>query len=302
MSNNNTASFYIPEETMAWLASMPARPSPRRGPSRSSTYHEADSKYALRVHHNRRFSLASPPVLPPRVVPSEQAIKDKPDGDDSPKPEQKASLMDLPTEILDTIVGYAITPAGSDEPVIDIRRKETEEACTAADIDSGAVVSKWSVSNYPSNLFLVNHTISAIAFRRVWADSAVNICLTTTDAFCFLIHALSERQRAAMRRARFPKIMLSWTDPIGKDVWLREGSKGGRVAPGFFQEEEKRRLVQEKEQKKEKEEADAAAAASASASAAAAAGVAVRPSVSRMQSLVGLLQTRSSPALGLVVH
>ena len=190
--------------------------------------------------------------------------------------------MDLPTEILDTIIGYAITAPTSTsvEPTITVRRKDGEEACTAADIENGAVVTKWTVANYPSSLFLVNHTLSAIAFHRVWADSAVNISLTAADALCFLKYAISERQRMAMRRVRFMKIMLSWSDPVGGDVWLRENAKEGRTAPGFVQDEERKMIER--------------------ASACASEEETVRPSVSRMQSLVGLLQTRSSPALGLV--
>lgn len=267
--------FTIPEETLAWLGSLPQRPSTQnaRGPSRSSTYHECDSKYALRVHHSRRFSLATPPVLPPRIS-EEPAAKQHGE-------EKKAGLMDLPTEILDTIMGYAIIPSEStlSEPVITVKRRENEEACTASDIESGAVVNKWDITGYPSALFLVNHTFSAIAFHRVWADCAVNISLTSADALCFLKYAISERQRAAMRRVRFPKIMLSWTDPVGEDVWLRENAKDGKAAPGFVQDEERKR--QKKEPVPEEK--------------------AVRPTMSRMQSLVGLLQTRSSPALGLVV-
>ncbi|KAL1297630.1 hypothetical protein AAFC00_006187 [Neodothiora populina] len=269
--------FTIPEETLSWLKSIPQRPSSRtqRGPSRSSTYHEADSRYALRVNHSRRYSLATPPVLPPRTI-SEQSDNAAIAEDE----EKKASLMDLPTEILDTIIGYAITPSSADEPVISVKRKETESPCTASDISSGAVVHKWHVGGYPSSLFLVNHTISAIAFRRTWSDSAVDISLSTADALCFLKYALSERQRCAMRRVRFPKFMLSWADPVGKDVWLRESRRDGRVAPGFVRDEEEKVEVQAQEEKQQ------------------------RPAPpSRMQSLVGLLQTRSSPALGeLVAH
>lgn len=279
--------FTISEDTLSWLSSIPHQPSSqasRRGPSRSSTYHESDSKFALRVQHNRRFSLATPPVPPPRpVIQEECAVAEE--GQDK----KVNSLMDLPNEILDTIIGYAISPSSpaAADSVINVLRRETEEACTAADIESGAVVSKWKTTGYPSALFLVNHTLSAIAFRRVWADSAVNISLTSADALCFLKYAISERQRVAMRRVRFPKIMLSWTDPVGQDVWLRESAREGKVTPGFVQDEEQKRLeleqevavVEEQQQQREKP---------------------VRPTMSRMQSLVGLLQTRSSPALGLV--
>lgn len=279
---SNTLDFSIPEETLSWLSSLPRRPSSnqtsRRGPSRSSTYHESDSKYALRVTHSRRFSLATPPVPPPRLTTTLEEPQEE---------EKKTSLMDLPNEILDTIVGYAITPSSSNpsEPTITVKRKETEEACTAQDIESGAVVNKWAVSGYPTPLFLVNHTFSAIAFHRVWADSAVDISLTTADSLCFLAYAISERQRMAMRRVRFSKIMLSWSDPVGQDVWLRENAREGRDAPGFVRDEEMKMKALE---------------------ATASTNVAIeqrpaRPTVSRMQSLVGLLQTRSSPALGLVV-
>lgn len=267
----DTFNFTIPEETLSWLNTMPRRTSPRndRGPSRSSTYHEADSKFALTVRHNRRYSLASPPVLPPRIPEqSETSIEEEVE-----EQQKKASLMDLPNEILDTIVGYAIAPStlsSATENIITVSRKQSETACTAADIETGAVVHKWDVTNYPSNLFLVNHTLSAIAFHRVWSDMAVNISLTTSDSLCFLKYALSERQRAAMRRVRFPRFMLSWADPVGKDVWLREGARHGRIAPGFVVDEERKRAEE----------------------------VAVQPSMSRMQSLVGLLQTRSSPVLG----
>lgn len=267
---SNAIDFTIPEDTLSWLNSLPPRqpaPNTRRGPSRSSTYHELDSKYALRVQHNRRYSLATPPVVPPRITEEGRPISE----DDCEK--QGPNLMDMPTEILDTIIGYVITPSAQSDPVITVKRNESESACTAADIESGHVVRKWDISGYPSALFLVNHTISATAFHRVWADSAVNISLSSADALCFLKYALSERQRVAMRRVRFSKIMLSWADPVGKDVWLREGARDGKTAPGFVQEEERKRAAVEE----------------------------ATPTISRMQSLVGLLQTRSSPALGLVV-
>lgn len=188
--------------------------------------------------------------------------------------------MDLPTEILDQIVSYTLPSA--DEPLVTVTRKSSESACTAEDISSGAVRSKWSVAGYPTSLFLVNHTLSAIAFHRVWADCAVNISCTSADALCFLKYALSERQRGAMRRVRFPKFMLSWQDPVGEDVWLAD-SKGAKE-PGFLAQVEQE-LQGEMVEEDEEEEVFVEEKPQ-------------RPSLSRMQSLVSHLQTRA-PALGM---
>lgn len=267
--------FTIPDETLAWLNAIPQRPLTRntRGPSRSSTYHESDSKYALTVHHNRRYSLATPPVLPPRISEHEEDVIEE-EGDRVHR--TPTSLMDLPNEVLDTIIAYAIAPSSQHptQDAITISRKPSEDACTASDIASGKVVHKWHVRNYPSNLFLVNHTISAIAFHRLWSDLPVNVSLTASDSLCFLKYALSDRQRAAMRRVRFPKFILSWADPVGQDVWLKETAREHRPTPGFVQDVERTRA----------EAADEVAV----------------PVETRMQSLVGLLQTRSLPALGFV--
>ncbi|GAB7352705.1 hypothetical protein MBLNU459_g3062t2 [Dothideomycetes sp. NU459] len=240
------------------------RPAPRR-PMRSATYHEADAA----PRQSRRYSLATPPVLPP-----------------APAKHGKTTLMDLPTEILDQIVAYTLpSSTSSHEPIVTITRKSSEPACTAADIDSGAVRTKWTVSAYPSALFLVNHTLSAIAFHRVWADCAVNISCTSADALCFLKYALSDRQRGAMRRVRFPKFMLSWQDPVGEDVWLAD-SRGARE-PGFLAQLDQEQQQDHAEEAVEEEEEEGQPRPQ-------------RPGLSRMQSLVSHLQTRSSPALGLV--
>lgn len=274
-TQGQTMDFSLSPETLDFIASLSstgralnhrrfsiARPLQPRRPTRSSTYHESDHHLPT---HSRRFSLATPPVLPPAP---------------EKKQSSKTGLMDLPTEIVDQIISYALpctSTSSTNEPVITVARKPDESPCTATDIETEAVRTKWTVKGYPAALFAVNHTISAIAFRRVWADCAVIVNLTSADALCFLKYALSERQRAAMRRVRFPRFMLSWRDPVGQDVWLNERMQ----APAFIAEQEARLECEVVEQELVVIKP-------------------VRPSLSRMQSLVSHLQTRSSPALGLV--
>lgn len=140
-----------------------------------------------------------------------------------------ASLLCLPTEILDQIIGYL---SGSTSKIIYVTRAPGSHDFEPTDLHDGAIRRKWAAHGYPHALFLVNRRISEIAFARVWSDTAVILSLSATDALCFLKYALSERQRTALRRIRFTRFMLSWEDAVGDDIWLSEWKR----APAFFAE------------------------------------------------------------------
>jgi len=147
------------------------------------------------------------------------------------------TLSDLPTEILDQIISYYLASTTSN--TVYISRSKPSTAISATDLSTGSVRQKFSATSYPVNLLLINRRLSEVAFAQIWRETAFILSLSSTDALCFLKYALSPRQRAALRRIRLTRFMLSAEAGVGDDIWL----SGRRVAGPLFlkeQEEEKR--------------------------------------------------------------
>ena len=128
------------------------------------------------------------------------------------------TLDDMPTEILEQIAGHLC--GAPDATVVVSRRRGT--SFSQSDIHTGIVREHFTATGYPSALLLVNRRISEIVFSQLWRETGFVLNLASSDALCFLKWALSDRQRAALRRIRLPRFMLSWDDPVGHDIWLAE--------------------------------------------------------------------------------
>jgi len=137
------------------------------------------------------------------------------------------TLTDLPTEVLEQIFGYC---CGSIQNTVNITRKPDSPDFLPADLVDGSIRRKWTSADYPLALLLTNRRIHDITFSLVWRETAFILSVSATDALCFLKYALSERQRAALRRIRFTRFMLSWEDGVGDDIWLSERKR----APAFL--------------------------------------------------------------------
>ena len=162
--------------------------------------------------HKRAYSQSALP--PPTIT---EAIY--------PRKPSPLTLPDLPTEILEQILSYCIRPAENAKVIIS--RRPTLTDTTPSTIHHH---STWSVQGYPYALLLINRRVSAIAFSLLWRSTAFILSLSPADALCFLAHTLSPRQRAALRRIRLTRFMLSVQDAVGDDIWLG----GGRRPPAFL--------------------------------------------------------------------
>jgi len=142
------------------------------------------------------------------------------------------TLSDLPTEILDQIISYYL--AASNNNTVFISRSKPSSPITSTDLATGDVRRKWTASSYPVELLLINRRLSEVAFAQIWRETAFILSLSSTDALCFLKYALSPRQRAALRRIRLTRFMLSAEAGVGDDIWLSGRRVGG---PLFLSEE-----------------------------------------------------------------
>ncbi|KAF2158009.1 hypothetical protein K461DRAFT_264820 [Myriangium duriaei CBS 260.36] len=136
------------------------------------------------------------------------------------------SLEDMPTEILEQIASHL---CGYPDSTIYIKRRTGTEF-HQTDLYNGQVRQAWTVTGYPTALLLVNRRISEIVFSQLWRSTAFVLNLSSSDSLCFLKYALSDRQRAALRRIRLTRFMLSWEDPVGHDIWLTEHKR----EPAFY--------------------------------------------------------------------
>ena len=167
------------------------------------------------THRQRRtqsLSIAQIPAISSAVYPRQKPL----------------TLTDLPTEILEQIISHAL-PQETNQSVY-ITRQRGSPDFSPQDLVNGDIRRKWSASAYPLDLLSINRRISDIAFAIIWREMAFVLSLSSTDALCFLTHALSTRQRSALRRIRLTRFMLSAEDGVGDDIWL-----GGRSrAPAFL--------------------------------------------------------------------
>jgi len=151
------------------------------------------------------------------------------------------TLSDLPTEILDHIISYYLASTTSNK--VYITRSKPSSPISATDLSSGSVREKFSASSFPTTLLLINRRLSEVAFAQIWRETAFILQLSSTDALCFLKYALSPRQRAALRRIRLTRFMLSAQAGVGDDIWL----SGRRVAgPLFLASKQEEQIAEEK--------------------------------------------------------
>ena len=145
----------------------------------------------------------------------------------SPTKRHTTTLTDLPTELLEQIFSHC---CGSVQNTVNITRKANSPDFAPSDLTDGSIRHKWTSQNYPLALLLTSRRVHDITYSLVWRETAFILSMSATDALCFLKYALSERQRAALRRIRFTRFMLSWEDGIGDDIWLSERKR----APAFL--------------------------------------------------------------------
>lgn len=156
------------------------------------------------------------------------------------------TLSDLPTEILDQIISYYL--ASSTNNTVFISRSKPSTPITSTDLATGDVRRKWTASSYPLNLLLINRRLSEVAFAQIWRETAFILSLSSTDALCFLKYALSPRQRAALRRIRLTRFMLSADAGVGDDIWL----SGRRVGPLFLSDSEQETVAAQEKRVEER--------------------------------------------------
>jgi len=134
--------------------------------------------------------------------------------------EQGLNILDLPIELLDLIILYCVNT----EPM---------SVCLAP--NAGSLTRtlftfiprrrRYTVSNYPRNLLLINRLIYRLAFNNIWTHKSLIISLTPSDALCFLLHALSQQQKDALCKIQLPRFLLSWSFPVNSDIWLIGGKE-----------------------------------------------------------------------------
>lgn len=129
-------------------------------------------------------------------------------------PPTKTGLLDLPVELLDEILLWCITIEPVTVSLAPIPPRVNKR------IKSASFRGSYIVANYPHSLLLTNRLISQITFSHIWHRKSLVLSMSVADSLCFLQHALSERQRDMLRRVRFPRLILSWTLPVGADIWL----------------------------------------------------------------------------------
>lgn len=132
-----------------------------------------------------------------------------------PPSESVFNLLDLPIELVDLIVLYCV---------------DTEPMTVCLASSAGPLTRtlfsfiprrmRYTVSNYPRNLLLVNRLIHRLAFKNIWTHKSLVISLTPSDTLCFLLHGLSQQQKDALCKIQLPRFLLSWSFPVNSDIWL----------------------------------------------------------------------------------
>ncbi|KAI4724184.1 hypothetical protein E4T49_08084 [Aureobasidium sp. EXF-10728] len=137
-----------------------------------------------------------------------------------PSPVLKVGLLDLPIELLDLIVLYCVTT----EPMT-VSLAPTASSLTRSLFPFVSRRKRYTTTNYPYNLLLVNRLISRLAFGHIWTRKSLVISLTPSDTLCFLLHGLSQRQKDALCKVQLPRFLLSWSFPVNSDIWLIAGKE-----------------------------------------------------------------------------
>jgi hypothetical protein len=132
-----------------------------------------------------------------------------------PTSEPRLNLLDLPIELLDLIILDSINT----EPTT-VCLAPTASSLTRSLFSFIPRRRRYTVSNYPRNLLLVNRLISRLAFKNIWTDKSLLISLTPSDTLCFLLHGLSQQQQDALCKIQLPRFLLSWSFPVNSDIWL----------------------------------------------------------------------------------
>jgi hypothetical protein len=124
-------------------------------------------------------------------------------------------LLDLPIELLDLIILYCVNT----EPMT-VCLASTAGPLTRTLFSFIPRRMRYTVSNYPRNLLLVNRLIYHLAFKNIWTHTSLVISLTPSDTLCFLLHGLSQQQKDALCKVQLPRFLLSWSFPVNSDIWL----------------------------------------------------------------------------------
>jgi hypothetical protein len=132
-----------------------------------------------------------------------------------PISEPRLNLLDLPIELLDLIILYCINT----EPMT-VCLAPTASSLKRSLFSFIPRRRRYTVSNYPRNLLLVNRLISLLAFKNIWTHKSLIISLTPSDTLCFLLHGLSQQQQDALCKIQLPRFLLSWSFPVNSDIWL----------------------------------------------------------------------------------
>jgi hypothetical protein len=125
------------------------------------------------------------------------------------------NLLDLPIELLNLIVLYCVNT----EPMT-VCLASTAGPLTRTLFSFIPRRMRYTVSNYPRNLLLVNCLIYHLAFKNIWTHKSLIISLTPSDTLCFLLHGLSQQQKDALCKIQLPRFLLSWSFPVNSDIWL----------------------------------------------------------------------------------
>lgn len=125
------------------------------------------------------------------------------------------NLLDLPIELLDLIILYCVNT----EPMT-VSLAPNAGVLTRTMFTFIPRRRRYTVSNYPRNLLLINRLIHRLAFNNIWTHKSLIISLTPSDTLCFLLHALSQQQKDALCKIQLPRFLLSWSFPVNSDIWL----------------------------------------------------------------------------------
>lgn len=125
------------------------------------------------------------------------------------------NLLDLPIELLDLIILYCVNT----EPMT-VSLAPNAGSLTRTLFNFIPRRRRYTVSNYPRNLLLINRLIHQLAFNNIWSHKSLIISLTPSDTLCFLLHALSQQQKNALCKIQLPRFLLSWSFPVNSDIWL----------------------------------------------------------------------------------
>lgn len=131
-------------------------------------------------------------------------------------------LLDLPIELLDLIILNCVTT----EPMT-VTLAPTASSLTRSLFPFVSRRKRYTVTNYPYDLLLINCLISRLAFEHIWTEKSLIISLTPSDTLCFLLHGLSQRQKDALCKIQLPRFLLSWSFPVNSDIWLIAGKEEG---------------------------------------------------------------------------